>query len=317
MLESRIWMLLALGCALGCGTSSDVVPEGSEAGNPARRSRENLAPVIDGVRFVPTEPVAGDVVRAVAGARDPDGDRLELRYEWAIDGRRLFEEGPEIQLQEVGRGALLEVTVTGDDGLAASEPFQAATRVRNRRPRLLEVRTEPWDAVPRGTPVILSARGTDPDGDVVDYRYRWEVNGGPIDAYEASLPTGELNPGDVVQARVVATDGRSNSDPIDSARVRVINAHPQILSTPGGVASDGSFRYAVEARDPDGAAKLHFGLRSAPKGMRIDPMSGVIVWLPKPSQSGRHGVEVEVSDSEGATTIQHFELEVASAANPS
>jgi hypothetical protein len=307
-----ISLLSAGGLLLACGGGDDPV----EPGTPLE-DVGNQAPIIDSVRLTPAEPADGDVVRAIVRARDPEGARLELRYRWSVAGRRVDEDGAALALQGVDRGSFVEVEVTAHDGVAASEPVEARTAVRNQRPRLLEVRTEPWDTVERGTPVLLTPRGEDPDRDGLSYEVQWHVNGEPVAARDTSLATESLAVGDVVQARVVASDGSARSDPVDSPRVRVVNAHPRILSEPDGLSEDGTFRYTVQATDPDGDGGLRFWLRTAPDGMRIDPSSGQIVWRPRVAQRGRHTVEVEVRDREGATTVQHFELDVASDASPS
>jgi hypothetical protein len=55
---------------------------------------------------------------------------------------------------------------------------------------------------------------------------------------------------------------------------------------------------------------LRYALRSGPDGMQIYPVLGSVTWAPRPDQKGRHVVEVAVSDSLGATSVQTFELDV-------
>ena len=300
-------LLLALPLACSGGDATTSAPASAGSGPSARSAN---APVIDGLVLRPAAPMPGDRVRAVARVRDVDGDRVEVRYEWFVAGERVEASGPEWLVEGAWKGAVIEVVATASDGRRESEPARAEVRIGNRRPRLISVHTQPWNDVPRGTPVVLTPEAVDDDGDRVRYRYGWEVNGEPVDAEGVSLPTTGLRLGDVVQARVVASDGSAESDPIDSARVRVINAQPEILSTPGELAKDGVFRYAVEVRDPDSEAPLRFSLRSAPQGMSIDPASGEIVWSPSATQAGSHEVQVRVADADGAATIQHFELSV-------
>jgi hypothetical protein len=116
--------------------------------------------------------------------------------------------------------------------------------------------------------------------------------------------------GDVVHARVVASDGESESDPIDTARVRVVGANPKIVSAPSGLSTDGTFRYTVEVEQPHGDGNLRLRLRTAPEGMWLNPASGEIAWRPEPGQTGVHPVEVEVKDSRGAVTVQAFSVSV-------
>jgi hypothetical protein len=303
----RPWVLPALlVSALACGGSGSE-PSRSSSG----RLTGNLEPVVDSVRLDPAEPFSGGVVRAIARTRDPEGQPLELRYDWSIDGVPVPQSGTELQLDRVRKGSVVGVSVTADDGVWKSRPRRAEVRVTNRRPQLLSVHTEPWEEVARGTPVSLEPRAIDLDGDSLAYRYQWQVNGARVEGSEASFATAGLQLGDVVRARVAATDGESESDPIDSAAVRVVNAYPSILSAPGEFSSDGTFHYRVEAADPDGKGDLRFRLRTSPAGMDIHPASGEIFWQPSPAQVGSHPVAVEVSDPYGATTVQEFEVDVA------
>ena len=303
---------LLFGLALACSGADPATSEAASAGSISSDSAawSDHAPVIDGVSIRPPVPVPGDRVRAVARVRDIDGDRVEVRYEWFVGGAPVAATGPEWLVEGARKGSVIAVVATASDGGRESEPARAEVRIGNRRPRLTGVQTQPWDRVARGTPVVLTPKAVDEDGDSVSFRTRWQVNGLPVEAEGESLSTLGLRPGDVVQARVVASDGASESDPVDSARVQVINAQPEIVSAPGGLGEDGTFRYAVEARDPDSESPLIFSLGSAPAGMSIHPTSGEIVWSPRATQAGSHEVKVRVADAEGAATIQHFELSV-------
>jgi hypothetical protein len=214
----------------------------------------------------------------------------------------------------VRKGTRIEVVATADDGLASSAPARVAIRVRNRRPTLTEARIEPWETVDRGESLRVRADGTDPDGDLLEYRYRWRVNDEPIEAEGAELPTAEMSPGDVVHARVVASDGESESDPIDTARVRVVGSNPKIVSVPSGFSKDGTFRYTVEVEHAHGTGGLRFRLRKGPDGMWVNPVSGEVTWRPEPGQHGVHPVEVEVKDSRGTVTVQAFNVSVGESA---
>jgi hypothetical protein len=92
--------------------------------------------------------------------------------------------------------------------------------------------------------------------------------------------------------------------------VEIANAPPEILSAPGGLDDDGVFRYAIEARDPDGDRKLRYHLNDGPEGMTVGPVSGEILWRPSTAHAGVHAVEVVVEDSEGANAVQKFEITI-------
>jgi hypothetical protein len=295
---------IAVAWGVACG-SGDGSPRASDG--PAGA---NQKPLIEHLRLEPAEPVAGDVLRALVRARDPDGEAVEITFDWEVGGMPRSETGPEIEVPRVRKGTPIEVTATASDGIAESEPARRVIRVRNQRPTLRQARIEPWETVDLGGSLTVRADGTDPDGDLLAYHYRWRVNDQPIAAEGASLSTAGLVPGDLVQARVFASDGESESDPVDTARVRVVGANPKIVSVPSGFSEDGIFRYTVEVEHLRGDGPLRFRLRTAPEGMWVNPVSGEITWRPEPGQRGVHPVEVAVKDRRGAVTVQAFGVSV-------
>ena len=288
---------------------------GDPASEDVAIAAQNAVPVIEHLRLEPREPLPGGTVRASTRVRDPDRDPVELRHDWTIDGEPTAESGPELDLAWAGKGSVVEVVVVASDALGESEPQRDEVVVGNRRPSLAQARIEPWGDVGAGAVLHISASASDPDGDRIEYSYEWSVDGEPVAATGASFSTASLAPGAVIRARVTASDGEDESDSIDTAIVRIANAHPTITSEPAGIAPDGFFRYRVEASDPEGGS-VRFSLRRAPPGMQIDPLGGEISWRPGRHQVGRHGVEVAVADGSGATTIQSFEITVGGSPAP-
>jgi hypothetical protein len=277
----------------------------------AAKAEANRPPVIQRVHLEPREPVAGERVRAVVAASDPDGDPIRLGYLWRVGGRTIANDALHLELGSVAKGTSVEVTVTASDGRKESSSVQADVRVANRRPHLLGLRLDPPEEVAPGSLVVVTAQAEDPDEDRLDYSYQWSVNGRPVDEKGPSFSSVGLERGDEIQVRVVATDGDGESDPLESAPVRVANAPPKILSSPPSAWNDGTFRYTLEVRDPDGDRTLRYRLVKGPRGMTVDPVLGEITWTPDPSQAGRHPVEVGVEDAYGAVAAQRFELTVS------
>ncbi|MCB2180964.1 MAG: PKD domain-containing protein [Desulfobulbaceae bacterium] len=92
---------------------------------------------------------------------------------------------------------------------------------------------------------------------------------------------------------------------------RIINLPPVISSTPITEAVEEIlYEYDVEASDPEGSA-LTFLLDLAPDGMTIDPASGLIIWTPLRSQWGVHDVMIRVTDGDGISATQFFQIEVS------
>ena len=312
---------LALAGSMACGSEPLEEPATGSAwtGNASSEEGapdENRPPVIEALRIEPREPVAGDRLRAVASVNEPDGDSVQMGYVWWIDDRALAESGAEIELGDVARGTRIEVQATASDRHEESEPAHAEVVVRNRRPVLTGLELDPAGEVPIGHPVAATPEARDPDGDALRFRYQWSVNGSPVEEDGPRLDTAELRKGDELQVRVWVSDDSSESDPIYSHAVRIANPRPKIVSLPGGLDAEGVFRYAIEARDPDGDRSLRFQLSEGPPGMTVDPVTGEVLWRPTPEHAGVHAVELVVKDSEGASASQTFELTVTSETDP-
>jgi len=306
------WIVAAC-LAAGCGGDEASAPDAAGTAPLApSTSGENQPPRIERVRLEPAEPEPGDHVRAVVTVRDPEGDRVTQEFRWELAGVPLDASGAEIELRGAAKGDALEVVVTASDGSAESEPARAATAVANRRPVLENVALQPVGSVLPGQPAVATPMASDPDGDSVEFRYRWTVNQAAVELEEegGTFATAGLAPGDEIRVQVVASDGESESDAVWSGVLLVGNAAPEIVSTPSAVAPGQPFRYRVEARDPEGDRSLRYQLRKGPEGMSLNPILGEVHWQPRPDQVGQHPVEIAVEDSRGARVVQAFELTV-------
>ena len=64
---------------------------------------------------------------------------------------------------------------------------------------------------------------------------------------------------------------------LDEGSFRILNSPPVITSRPDMSFQDGKFSIQVEALEPDGDT-LDYSIKNAPKGMTIEPSTGLIVW---------------------------------------
>jgi hypothetical protein len=302
--------------AIACGGGEEAKPTGRamDAGaapadlGPAVGA--NAPPRVRSVRFDPSRPKPGETVRAVVDAVDAEGDPVRIRHTWEIDGVRLPQRGAAIELGDVAKGSRITLSVVASDGRSDSEPAQASTRVENRPPRIESVALSPDGPVPSGAEVTAVVKATDPDGDPLHLRYEWRVDGRQTGAHGPTFETRGLQRGQSLQVRVVASDGDDEGEAVLSPPSQIANRPPEIVSAPGGLGPDGVFRYAVEARDPDGDRNLRFALDEAPPGMEIDPVLGQIVWTPGPEHRGNHVVQISVTDPQGGKGWQRFDLTV-------
>jgi hypothetical protein len=306
------WLALAA-LALACGGEEAQGPATKPLGHAGARADApgDQPPAIERVSLEPQEPLPGSEVRATVRATDPDGDPVTLLYEWRLDGEPLRADGPAVRLEYAAKGQELEVRVRASDGTSESEPARESTTIGNQRPEVLGLRVDPLEEVARGGRVVVSPHAQDADGDALEFRYHWTVNGRALEEEEGeSLSTEGLRRGDEILVEVVASDGETESARFAGAPVRVGNAPPTIVSSPGAGFEGGVFRYRLEASDPDGDRGLRYRLLSGPEGMTVDPVLGDVEWKPRRDQTGTHTVDVVVEDAAGGSGAQKFEVSV-------
>ena len=176
-------MLLLMGLGPGCGgedplaRASGPLMAASPAPSKAASGGPNQPPLIRSVRFEPSRPAPGERVRAVVDAFDPDGDPVDLAYDWSVGGQAAASRTAETDLDWSRKGDEVYLSVTPSDGRAEGEPFEAATRVRNRPPEIRSLRVEPAEGVRAGEELTAQVVAEDPDGDDVMLVYRWVVEG--------------------------------------------------------------------------------------------------------------------------------------------
>ncbi len=76
-----------------------------------------------------------------------------------------------------------------------------------------------------------------------------------------------------------------------------------------------TYLYEAAATDPNFDA-LSFDLLVKPAGMLVDPVTGVVIWEPTAAQVGVHDVVLRVSDGNGGSDEQSFQIIVSPANNP-
>jgi hypothetical protein len=294
-----------------CGGSDEAAaPAAPMKVERAVSTATNHAPVIRSVRLDPAAPIDGDRVHAIVAVADQDGDPIELGFEWQISGRSIPTGEASIELKGVTKRDRIEVAVKASDGKLQSDTARAEARVQNRRPTVVGIAVRPQPEVFPGETLVVTARANDPDGDPISYSYRWRLNGALQMETGDTFETDALVKGDEIQAIVVASDGTTDSDDLESVVVRVGNSPPEIVSVPENISTNEGVSYEIQARDPDNDGPLRYALKAGPRGMRVDSVLGKVVWQATPDQAGVHQIEIAVSDAAGATSVQIFEITV-------
>lgn len=97
-----------------------------------------------------------------------------------------------------------------------------------------------------------------------------------------------------------------------------VNDAPRWTHSPNLKVQEGhSFHYPLLAVDPDGNQEnLAFRILRSPPRAQLDHLSQTLTWNPGPNDIGKHVFELEVYDTRGGRTRQHFVLEVTNTNNP-
>ncbi len=168
-----------------------------------------------------------------------------------------------------------------------------------------------------GTPYLYTVTASDPEGGLVLYSLASAPANMSINHLTGEISwtpsTGDLG---VSPVAIVVTDERGDTveQNFEITTSQVANDPPVITSTPGsGVRPGVLYTYQVVAYDPD-TDPITFELVTAPAGMTIDAMSGLVSWTPVEAQVGDQSVAVRAKDIRGASNTQTFTLTVRPAA---
>ncbi|MGQ9655232.1 MAG: putative Ig domain-containing protein [Thermodesulfobacteriota bacterium] len=301
------WSVTLLLILWGCG-------ERQEGAKPPKMNRP---PVVTEVKISPGVPSSDDTLRAVVAATDPEGDPIQYSYRWEVNSQVLpLETGPELPASRFSRGSTVVVRVSASDGKATGKEVSSRpVVVKNRVPTVKRIQITPYPAFP-GDELEAEVEAEDPDGDRVEVRYSWMVNGELVEGESsARFSTERLRRGDRVLAQVVAEDSEQSGTPVSSQEVVLENRPPRFVSQPPeNLVAPGHYRYEVKAEDPDGD-RLEFRLEGpVPEGMRIDPVTGILEWDFETPPEGSVSVDIRVSDGQGGEARQSYDFRVGASA---
>jgi hypothetical protein len=200
---------------------------------------------------------------------------------------------------------VIRVVVAARDSKASAEAV-----IRNSPPRVTTVAVES-SVLWRGDDFEVKPQAVDADGDPVNFRYVWKINDEElISETDAILPGTVFRRGDVVRLAVVPFDAEEEGAAFEKGlEFRVENAPPRFVSSPPKLVTSRTYRYLVQAMDPDND-KLDYALIIGPDGMKIDPETGMLHWLIPIDTSGTIAVRIEARDPEGKGAFQEYVLEI-------
>ncbi len=290
-------------CLWGCG--------GKEEKKESQPKRSNSPPVVTRVEIMPMAPRAGDTLRAMVQAMDPDGDPVEISYIWEVNGRELEGENDEELRPDVLRpGDRVVVWVTVGDGELWGEPVASQPKVIGPgRVGRVYLELVPQVAFP-GQNLTVAVKTDESDREPPPLKFRWKVNGELAkEGEDVEFATDGLKRGDVIQVEAFIEEASGSVLVGRSRGVVLQNRPPTILSLPpGSLIAPGKYLYRVKAVDPDGDPLIFRLEGDVPEGMTIDPSTGVIRWnFSRPPEEPLK-VDIRVNDGHGGEAQQTYEI---------
>ncbi len=274
-------------------------------------TKTSLTPVIRSVIISPERPNKESELSLVIQSHSPSKIPLTYRYQWIRNNEEISgEDGESLKSGKFKKGDLVRVKVIPYDGELVGATFWSdPVKISNMPPMIGEIIVEPRVAYANSAlKAVVSV--SDPDGDPVSLVYRWEKDGAVLSENDTGiLEPNKLKKGDSVTVTVTPNDGEASGKPEKSEAVIIANKPPIIVSTPTSKLEGNIYTYQVKAEDPDNDP-ITFALKTAPRGMGINPETGLIRWEVSRQEKGNHLIEIEASDPEGAKSFQKYRLAI-------
>jgi len=267
--------------------------------------------VVSAVNILPEKPTKKSELNTFIQSHDPDGDPVTFQYQWMRNDEEITgENNNSLKSERLQKGDLIRLKVVPLDGKDEGKPFLSSmVRVINSTPIIQEVQIEPKVAYLTDN-LKASVKSSDPDGDFIYYTYQWKRNGIAMPEERGDvLEWDRFKKGDSITVTVIPDDREALGPPKKSETLTVLNSPPIIVSSPPTSTEGTKYLYQVKANDPDNDP-VHFTLKAGPKGMEIDKNTGLIQWEIRKEDKGNHSFEIEVSDDEGAKSIQRYTLNI-------
>jgi RHS repeat-associated protein len=242
---------------------------------------------------------------------DPDGDPLALNLQTAPTGMTLNQQGFITWTPEANQLGNHTVKVQVNDGRGGFIEQEWAIAVvsqrsNNQAPQILST---PSLKANINQVYQYNLVGNDPDGDPIFWSLETRPQGMSLDVTKGTIrwqPKFDQIGLHEVVIQVIDTQGATSSQRFTLA-VNGVNLPPNITSVPfTRTVTNQTYTYTVVAKDPENGI-LTYNLGRKPNGMTID-QTGKIQWTP--TQIGNYDIDVLVTDNQGATTTQNYQLVV-------
>ena len=218
----------------------------------------NVRPEAPVVHISPDPPDTTDALTVVfdAASYDIDGDTLTYGYVWYREGAVSGETSNPLAASVTAKGEVWTVEVTPNDGYGDGASTTASVLILNSVPTLSSVTVSPATAYTDSTLTAVPAGWADADGDAVDYRYQWWVNGGAVSgATEVTLTGSNFVKGNSVYVVVTPWDGEDLGSSVTSATRMITNSAPStpvVAVTPATPEREDDLTCTASSTDADG-----------------------------------------------------------------
>jgi RHS repeat-associated protein len=249
-------------------------------------------------------------------ASDKDNDSLTFDGVTLPDGMTISVDGLLLWTPSIGQEGAHDVSVSVTDPSLETTTQSFIIQVE-RRANTAPVADAQSLITNEDTALSIVLIATDVDNDVLTYEVVTNPTNGALTGTAPNLtyiPNANFFGSDSFTFK--ANDGVEDSNiAVIDISINSNNITPVITSNPSLLATvDHQYLYSLIATDEDGDS-LTFEKNQGPVGLVVDNSSGLVSWTPNISDVGDQAVELQVTDSRGAITVQTFTIAVSFAAN--
>lgn len=175
---------------------------------------------------------ATDLECSAAAIQDPDGDEVETAYAWTVNGESVEgEDESTLPAEHIGKDDEVSCTVTPYDGEVWGEGVtpEEPLVILNALPTFESAQLTPEEGDELSLFACAAQGWSDPDGDLFEATYSWEVNGETVEEAETGVLSGlHYDKGDEVVCYAYPKNGDDLGQPVKSNVGTVVNAPPYV-----------------------------------------------------------------------------------------
>ncbi len=205
-----------------------------------------------------------------------------------------------------GKPSGTDVAIVSKDGATVASEAQEARKPQEPLFAISKAKLKLESIDNKDIVKVIIEKSSGNDGNEVNYKYDWSINGKP--AGDGSDSLSGFKRGDKVAVKVTPIEGEKVGQP-RVLEFTVQNTLPQVVDDKQFKYDGKSFSYKIKGTDPDGDV-LTYSLAEAPQGMTIDPKTGLINWQLKDEDYGQHTINVKIADNKGGVTLYPIKIDL-------